>query len=174
MSVVLNPGLDQGQHPAGAQVQHENQPREEGFAAVGDKGSEYDAVVGEQGTVGAHEKNLADPKLGGVFVPDRRSLADAEAAPEDAEDVHPEEDKQPRLDGNLHPREQIHPCECPNTGRNDADQGENGKSSRAEADTGCLKEEGRKDWDVVEPGCIPQRPACAELERLRVRREGTC
>lgn len=95
MGSVLDAGLNERQEPAGTQVQHEDQSGEERLASMWNEGGKHNTVVGEQGTVGAHEENLADPKLWSVLVSNCRLLANAETAPEDAEYVHTEEDKQP-------------------------------------------------------------------------------
>jgi hypothetical protein len=69
----------------------------------------HDSVGGPQCRTRHAEQRLLDPELGDVFVSDLDVLADAEAAPEDAENIDAEEGVGPAFDFDVGAWEDEHP-----------------------------------------------------------------
>ncbi|KAI2022312.1 hypothetical protein LOZ48_006230, partial [Ophidiomyces ophidiicola] len=169
---VLDDALHQRVDPAGGQVEGELEAEELGLGALGDEGGVDAAVVRAQGAAGAHEQHLLDPELGVVLVADGHARADAQAAPEDAQEVDGQEAVRPALDGRRDTRERQQEAQAAHAREDDVGERPHLVHARPVVDARDLQEERLDQAQVVGVRRVPQHPRHAQLEGLRVAADG--
>ena len=164
MRRVLDRPLQQRIDPPRRQVQHDLKAKEERFATTRQHRRVQHAVECPQRARAAHEQHLLDPELRGVLEPHGRVGADADAAPDDAQQLQAQEAVRPRLQLNARVGEGEHPGEGTEGREDDGCEGPGGVDSTGGGQAEYFAEEEADQAELVGPPCVPKDPARAELE----------
>ena len=120
MSAILDDTHYKGIDPPRGQVQGDFQAKELRLGVFRDQRGVDGPVVGAQGTAGGHEKDLLDPKLGLVLVANGDMGADAQAAPQDADNVDHQKSVGPGFDWQMETGVEKHEGQAARAGKNHA------------------------------------------------------
>ena len=172
MRVVLYDALDEWVDPPGCEIQRNLQPEKGGLGALWNKRCVQHPIERSQGAARAHEQTVCYPELGLVFVPNGQAVRDAEAPPEDAQDVDAQEYVRPLFDVQLGVVEAEEPRERPDAREDDHHEAVDGVYAAASLDARRLEKESTEKLDEVAVSGVPHHPAYAQLECIGISTNG--
>lgn len=172
MRPVLDGSLHKRIDPPRGKIQRDLEPEKGRLGSLGNQRRVKDTVERPQSAAGAHEERICDPELGLVLISNRGAIADADAAPEDAEAVDAQEYVRPVFDVQLGAPEGEEPGEGAYAGKDDHHEGVDGVNVAAALDAACFEEESGEELEKVAVRRVPEDPPCTELEGIGVAADG--